>query len=234
MSAADSFGAGVAGDCLRLGLQFANINERELLDAVLALRDAVLASAHTSHETAVCRTQLAWWGEELQRVCQGEPRHPLSIQCHEQLPVTDDTRALFEEWTLLAEQILRGDQPSTFDGYRLHAFRRHGTTLRLVFGADDACIAAINSIALRLAMLNEATDANADASELQAPELKSQTQLPAGCPRALFIIHGLCEHAQRIIEQRRRAPSALQQLWLAWRLARRHTKATSSNKDSPS
>lgn len=66
------------GSSLHYALLFAPANQRQGLLGLAALRAEILEIPREVSDTGVGAVKLAWWQEELQRLAEGNPRHPVT------------------------------------------------------------------------------------------------------------------------------------------------------------
>ncbi|MEM8984134.1 MAG: hypothetical protein AAGC71_13970 [Pseudomonadota bacterium] len=102
-------------------------NARKRFLAAYGIRHELLTLASASQ--SVASVKVAWWYDELQRAGHGGARHPLT----EVLAGTDPNKrgdwSVFEEYLVLVESWLRGEQPVNLEECRLALFRQYAPSL---------------------------------------------------------------------------------------------------------
>lgn len=224
---------GDADGCVRLAFNFAPADQRERLEAAMALRDAVLASTTTSSERQVCQTQLAWWRDELARTAAGQPRHPLARRLADGARLDDNASALMMEWPVLAARTLDGAGPDSSNQWRIRAFRLHGTALLLSVTDPtlrETLVRGFRDCAVGISLLDAAF---ADTSELAIVTAGLATHAAASDHVALAVLARLLDNALRRQRDGSEAPGALRQLFLAWRCARASRRRQLRSNEQP-
>ncbi|MEL7297155.1 MAG: hypothetical protein AAGJ86_05800 [Pseudomonadota bacterium] len=222
MTTLDEFGDHLSGEILSLSATFLPPQQGELLRAVFALRNCVIKSAHTSAEQQVCQTQLAWWHDELDRLRNGEARHPASKRLAKALVATDRTRELMQEWVVLAQRIIERRTPENATDWQIDAYRHYGAALQIAFD-NAAQPEMLRDCSNWLSLLELPRSISLD--QLDAPDAPDA---PDGMLDAtitndrggLAMITRTCKQALLRMKRTGRTPGALYLLWLAWRSAR--------------
>ncbi|MEN7343589.1 MAG: hypothetical protein AAAFM81_11620 [Pseudomonadota bacterium] len=220
---------GIGAHCMQLGCTFAAPQEAEAWRAASALRDAILASATTSKEASVCRVQLQWWSEEITRLVNAEPRHPVSKGFASHGQITDHTAALMQDWLVLAERLIDNVAAESFTDTRVAAYRHHGVTMQIAAGAPIDAGADYRDASLALSTLDEAIASADPAISNAVLESFDQPAPSPQLPASHWIAAKLAVDLHQANAQRRRIPGKLYLLIKAWRLARQHQRLTESN-----
>lgn len=218
-----TFSDDLAGHCLALTCNFSNDDLATAMKVTFALRDAVFASTVTSQQTEVCRVQLAWWQEELNRVTKGEPRHPKARAFAKACHVGDGVDVLFREWVVAAERRLENATAKDETAYRISAYRDYGTTLQLALNPTTPAAIAIEQCSLRLAILQDWSEAHSrheDSTSLLEVAYNSMQSKPSSEDPTLALLLHLCDSTIDRLHSKNKQPSALYLLWRAWRQAR--------------
>ncbi|MEM7765303.1 MAG: hypothetical protein AAF290_14645 [Pseudomonadota bacterium] len=219
MTTPSEFGDHLSGDILSFSAIFLPPEQGTLLRAVFSMRNHVLDSAGTSAEQHICQTQLAWWQEELDRLCAGEARHPASQRLAQLLMATDRTRELMQEWVVLAQRMISQQSPVNATDWQIDAYRHYGAALQIAFAADA-----------QPAMLKQCSNW---LSVLELPRSTSLEQVdPKDVPDGLLdaaitndrgglaMVTHSCKMVLLRMKRTGRTPGALYLLWCAWRSAR--------------
>lgn len=119
------------GSALHYALLFADPRARRILTALLELVSELSRAARTPQEPEIARSRITWWNEELVRLTNAAPRHPLTVTL---AGLCDWSRADFD----LLEQMVTGAdneigrvQIETDEELALHSFRSDGCALAL-------------------------------------------------------------------------------------------------------
>lgn len=107
------------GSSLYYVVRFAPPGQRDRLAALFALRAKWQTQAHSVSDPGVARLQLGWWQEELERLAQGQAKHPALLSL---LPVAAEPAfiATFRRLLGTVDHDLRGLQfhsPAELDHY---------------------------------------------------------------------------------------------------------------------
>lgn len=76
------------GSILDYALLFTEQRERERLQLLYALRKEIMNSIHASDDDGVSQVKLYWWRDELRRLRDGGPQHPISRAIVQDLSVS--------------------------------------------------------------------------------------------------------------------------------------------------
>lgn len=237
------------GSAAQLALVFCDAGIRPAMLALHAYRREIDSVVLRPAEPRVARAKLAWWGEELDRLRHGVPRHPITTTLEPRL--TGDEISKLAEYLLASTQWQQPDSRSNRDlgpfcdstGGALAEVASVAAGQERGTSTDDLRMAArmlgsgIRSTALvRMAMISPRLRRQLDADdghltplmELAAQALRSGLDVMPDSEkirqRGLLVMAAL--HA-RLLTRLKRAPvdtyaelGPLLKLWTAWRTAR--------------
>lgn len=221
-----------AGASLRVMSLFCSELQRHRLATAMALRDAILATATASEQIEICRTKLAWWQTEIERLFAASPRHP-DAKAFAQLHANDaHSQALVREWLVSAEAEIDGLAPEDISQFRIGAFRYYGTLLMLLHDSQherDAQVHEARECAVALALLDnqdgKANPFDIDGRDFSRPMLKDLATIGANTGFAPYgALAAILQRRLHARAQHTTEPGALRLLFLAWRGAQRAAK----------
>lgn len=147
--------AAAAGSSLYYSLRAVSAERRRAATALYAFCREVRDGIDEVHDPGVARTKLGWWHDELRRVYEGRPHHPVGVALAEAVRTHALERSDFDEFLLGVAMDLEYDAYPDFEALGVYC-RRVGIVGRLaakVFGYADprtAESAATLGIALEL------------------------------------------------------------------------------------
>jgi len=119
------------GSSTYYGLRFADPAVRNGLAALYAVGRQVARIPRECSDPGVARVKLAWWEEELDRLCAGTPRHPLTRALTEAVAQRQLPRAEFQALTGAVGEVLERGGFEEFAQLRRHAAALSGSLARL-------------------------------------------------------------------------------------------------------
>ena len=109
----------------RLALAFTPAEARAAVTALDTLAREIRASLAEGLDHTVAHTRLVWWREEVARLTEGAPLHPVSRTLHAAAPAARYPR--LEALIIACEFVLAGHQPANeAERAALYRFRRRG------------------------------------------------------------------------------------------------------------
>lgn len=124
----------------RLAVLFAPAEQRAVLTALFALYLELCEIPAECSDRGVAFTKLGWWQEEIEALCAGQPRHPLTQAL---LPLRDklqNHRAAFLSLLAGIEADITGSAYGSFEDLRRQCLTHGGALAELtavLFGADS-------------------------------------------------------------------------------------------------
>ncbi|MEO0574774.1 MAG: hypothetical protein AAF004_04875 [Pseudomonadota bacterium] len=201
--------------------------QRDALSACIALRDTILATTHATKE--VVPVKLAWWQEELQRLANGEARHPDAVRLQNALDLNTDALSLVNEWHVVARRTAASDPLQNTTDLELDAFRHFGTVLLLgLFEARERVTADVTEQVCTCSAALYDIDHPVDTTTIDAAfahgidtRLQSVNDAPQSMSLAILAAL-LAQYAAN--KKRSKALRPFTATLIAWRTARRWRK----------
>ena len=165
-----------SGSSLYASLLFTGPDKRSAIIAVHAFNQAVQTVIDTCSETAIARTRLDWWRQELANCYAGNPRHPISEALQAPLQRYDLAQEYFSEMLDAADMDLEPVAYPTFRELGLYCYRSSGVTSLLcsdILGYEQratAQFAGTLGTALSLVRLLRNVRQHSHAGRLYLPE----------------------------------------------------------------
>ena len=119
------------GSALHYALLFADPRAQEIQIAILELASELSRAGRTPREPEVARSRVEWWNEELMRLAEGAPRHPLTLTLARLCDWYRSDFDLLEQMVKGAENEIGLGQIETDEELALHGFRSDGCAMAL-------------------------------------------------------------------------------------------------------
>ena len=153
---------------LRYGLLFLPAPRREAATPLYALWRELREINDECRDPEVARVKLAWWLEEIQRMYQGQPRHPIAAAL---APVAARHRLPAQSFLELIQALAQhAGEPGyrTYESLRAHGIATRGRlealAAKLAEGADDETAEWASGLGAALELAELLADAGADAA----------------------------------------------------------------------
>ncbi|WP_293765175.1 presqualene diphosphate synthase HpnD [uncultured Aquitalea sp.] len=159
--------AAASGSSFYYSFRFLSPERRRAITALYAFCREVDDVVDECHEETVARAKLAWWRDEVARLYQGKPEHPVSLALQPHVAAFGLPQSELEEVIDGMQMDLDFARYESFDDLRLYCHRVAGVVGRLsarIFGYQDPrTLEYAHELGLAFQLTNIARDVGEDA-----------------------------------------------------------------------
>lgn len=148
-------------------LLFLSKTQRDAITALYAFCRKIDDIADESTQNEVAAQQLDWWQEEVYRIYQGSPQHPISLALHPFIDTYQWPQVLFEEMIAGMRMDLNHHGYETFEALQQYCYRAASTVgllaCRIFSYQENSTLEYAEKLGLALQLINIIRDVGEDA-----------------------------------------------------------------------